>query len=79
MQRLLGALLADPEQAARTAIDLVDDGQEVTPLPDAALGDADGADAIEAAMAQAVFDHPVDGSIHHRPSRAEDRGDLTPR
>lgn len=79
VQRFLGTLLADPEQAARTAIDLVDDGQELTALPDADLIDADGADAVEAAMAQAVFDHPMDRSIHHRPRRAEDRGDFAPR
>ncbi len=76
---LFGAFFANPEQPACTLVDLVDDGEVLVSRPDRDLIDADGLDAVKAAMGKAVVDYPADGAIDDAPVGAENGGDLAPR
>ena len=78
-QRFLGAFTGHPQQAPSAVVDLVDDREVLVALPHGDLVHANGFDALEGAVGQAVVDDPLHRPVDDAPIRLEDRCDLGPR
>src|SRR4030095_11855433 len=79
-QECLGlAMLADPQQAPGSRIELVDDGQELIALLPGDLVDADRREALQTAVGQAPLDRPRHRPEDRIPTGVEGLGHLFPR
>ena len=59
--------MADPQQAGQALINLINQGPEHAAHPHADFIDADGLDAPQDPMLEAILDHPLDRGIHIGP------------
>ena len=61
-QSFFVAVFDDADQAARAVVDLVDEGHVVVAFGVGDFVDTDGADAVEDAVGEAMFDDPLDAA-----------------
>jgi hypothetical protein len=73
-----GSILADPQQAFASSVDLINHGEIFVPsLPEHFIN-ADGSHIGQVPMSQAPFDRPFHGSEHLLPGRAKSEGGFFP-
>ena len=76
-QAVAGAVLADPEQAACSLIDLIDQRPELA-FAHRDFIDSQSAKAVQVAVPQSPAHHPFDRSIHIGPRNAKTRSHFLP-